>query len=551
MKQHPAWGVDVTGVSTRGVKLRVASDGRPHLVAWDVVDYAEEVDDLTSLTRFATMGRALFHFKSRHRLMRSRVWASIRSETAFNRTVRVPPVNDEGIDKLLEYEAQQQVPHPLEDVYWDRRVIDIREDGEVLATLYAVRKSVVEDRLRKFGKAGFAVDGLQLRSIALQNFCAYERLLEEGTIVVDVDYAGLQVLIHHNDQTWFRVLPLGGVDLVHRLRETFDCDHRAAVHMARGQTAPPDRELFEACRREVAQDIVDEAARTLRYYLAARPGMKPSGVVLLESHPCVPPVAEALKRSMGMTVYRPKGFRHLTVDPEVVTAGIQEHFPSLAKAVGLALQGVGKAEVDVRLYPPGLERNIDSRKAGYVLAALCVLAVLFIAGWHRRAAVDDIMQASADLRTAVEGGLDLDKLETRIDVEAPVLGLGKLADVGKERARPLLLVDHVYAGIAAQAEQDGATAPAVVSIRQTPVEGDAADVILALPVVVDGGDPGTTLEAFARSLVDGDLITGVAPGKEWLAGSITAAAPIEGGPTGPLRLRFLHRTFRFSLGRKL
>ena len=451
--------------------------------------------------------------------------------------------------RRLEYEAQQQVPHPLDEVFWDRRVIAIREDGEVHATLFAVKKALVEDRLRKLAKARFPVDGIQLRPIALHNFCAYERLLEPGTIVIDVDYAGLQVLIHHDDQTWFRVLPVGGVDLVQRLRETFDCDHRTAVRMATGQAPPPDQDLFEACRREVAQDIVDEATKTVRYYLAAKPHVRPTGVVLFESHGCVPPLNRALKRTMDMPVFRPKGFRHLEVDPEVVTAGVQEHFPALAKAAGLALQGVAKAEIEVRLFPDSVGRNLDSRKRGYVFAAVCLLFTILIAGWNRGSAAEEIADKRKELETAISQGLNRAAVEKRLDVDAPLEDLRALKEPARGRTGPIPLVTHLYA---LHAAWDKGPAPQIVAIDYSAADARKARVILAFQVGLKDGAtdivPSAAMEAFAQSLADGKVVRkATAVGDPWRAGTMTYEKPIKTAPT-MLRFLFAHRAYELELG---
>lgn len=549
MKQHPAWGVDVTSVAVRGVQIAIGAEGKPKLMAWDMVDFTEEVEDTGSLQRFAIMGRGLFHFLSRHKLRRSRCWVSLRSETAFNRTVVVPPVNDESLDKILEYEAQQQVPHPLDEVFWDRRVIAIREDGEVLATLFAIKRALVEDRLRKFEKSRFPVDGIQLRPLALHNFCAYERLLEPGTIIIDVDYAGLHVLIHHDDQTWFRVLPVGGVDLVTRLRETFDCGHREAVRMASGQANIPDKDLFEACRREVAQDIVDEAVKTVRYYLAAKPDVRPSGVVLFESHGCVPPLSQALKRCMDMPVFRPKGFRHLEVDPDVVTAGIQEHFPALAKAAGLALQGVGKAEIEVRLFPDDLERTLGSARRGYFVAAACVLLAILIAGWNRRSEASDVADRRARLSSVLEGAQRKDDVVKRLKPDAPLDELRELKAPAKGRTGPMDLVARLYEH---QASWDKGPAPRIVALRYAAAESEKVEVVLAFQIGYRDASnnpvaPEQAMEAFAKALVDGKAITGAQGGRKWDAGRMTHEPPIR-SPGRRLRYRYRHCAYTLTLG---
>ena len=379
----PAWGIELSSYALRAVKLELNKAGKPRITAWDIVDFAEEVEDLTDLSRHHVMSRALFHFKSRHHLRHSRVFVSVRAETAFNRTVVIPPVNDESLDRLLEYEAQQQIPFPLDEVFWDRRVLSIREDGEIHATLYAIRRALVEDRHRRLVKSRFPVDGFQLRPIALHNFCAMERHLEPGTVVICVDYGGIQILVYHDDYSWFRCLPIGGVDYISRIKETFNVDHRQATRMAAGEARIADKEKFLACREEAGRLVAEEAARVVNYYLAARPQVKPQGIVLFESHRCAPPLAQHLKKILEQPVIRPKGFRFIEVDPDVVTAGIQEHFPSLALATGLALQGIGKAEVEVRLYPQDMQRALYGGRVGYVAAAILVIALLTWVGLTR------------------------------------------------------------------------------------------------------------------------------------------------------------------------
>lgn len=539
MVDHPAWGVDVAAVGVRGVKIAKRGDGKPRIVAWDVVDFTEEVDDLQDLARLNVIGRGLFHFRSRHKLKNSRVWVSLRSEGAFNRAVRVPPVSDESLDRLLDYEAQQQVPYPLDEVHWDRRVLSIQDDGEVHAALYAIKKNLVEDRLRKMTKAGFPVDGLQLRALALHNFCAFERLLEPGTVVVDVDYASLHLLVHDGEETWFTSLPVGGVDFVQQVKETFHCDHRTAVKLVRGEKKAPDPELFEGLRREVAQDLVDEVEGRTRFFASARPGLKLSGIVLFQSHNCAPELAGALKRSLGLTVFRPKGFRHVEVDPGVVTAGIQEHFSSLARATGLALQGVGRAEVDVRLFPEGLERPIGHRRGAWVAAAL--LLVLLVAG-----AAFERGRAASKLQTATDAVAErFDRLEPILALEGAARSEEPLRDLAAIEQElhlgedPAALVDLLWSRAAAPGT------PAVVRLVWDGPGSPAARVVLAVQETAGLEAATAALDAFAKGL-EGEVVREAQPEAAWIAPEPTTEAP-RVQPDTLFRYRLAHRSYLLKL----
>ena len=206
MTDIPVWGVDLTAVSLKAVKLALTSEGKVRAEAWEVIDFAEDVENVHGLGRHDAQKRALHSFLRHHDVKDCLVFASLRGESAFNRTVTVPQTGDQNLDRLLEYEAQQQIPYPLDDVFWDRRVVAIRENGDVIATIYAIQKSIVNERLSKLEMAGLPVDGLVLRPVALQNFCSRERLLEPGSVVIDVGYGATQVLLVHEDQTTFRCL---------------------------------------------------------------------------------------------------------------------------------------------------------------------------------------------------------------------------------------------------------------------------------------------------------------------------------------------------------
>jgi type IV pilus assembly protein PilM len=487
--------------------------------------------------------RGINHFRSRHDLDYSRLWVSLRSETAFNRTVTVPPVSDEGLDKILEYEAQQQVPFPLDEVYWDRRVIAIRENGEVLATIYAIRKAVVEERVRRVRRTRLPVDGVQLRAVALQNFCAYERLLEPGTIVVDVDFGGLQILIHHDEQTWFRVLPVGGVDLVHAVQDSLNCTYPAAVAMSAGDQKARDPKVLEHWRREVAADIAAEVAGTVRYYLAARPGLVARRVVLFESHPCVPPMAEALQDALGAKVLQPRGFRHIEVDPDVVTAGIQEHFASLARAAGLALQGIGKAEVDIRLFDPERVRRVAARRTGYIVAAALVLLLLGIVTWRHRTNAQSLQREDLALSEALARASNSTEIDHRVAAAKPIEDIAYLARAGEGRARLISIYEHLVA----RCEAWEGEVPMFIAGVDLPGAAEG-EIVLHTPENRPVGELDAALEAFARTLKDGKLVTEVIPGKSWSAASPSIA---DGGAaaTDPLRWRFRHRSYSLKLDR--
>lgn len=557
MSQLPVWGIDVSASSLRAVLLAETPEGKIRVDAWDVVDYAEDVEDVRSVGRYDAMLRAVKRFLQHQNVRSAKVVASIRGETAFMRTVSTPQLADESLDKILAYEARQQVPYPLEEVYWDRRVVSIQEKGDVTFSLYAIRRQEVDDRLRKLGHMGLPVDALQLRPLATQNFCAAERLLSDGAVVVDFDYSGTQLLLAHDDRTWFRCLPTGGCDHVARIRSKLITDHASAVRLATGELKPRPAQagMLAEATRSAAREVAEEVAGLVRYYGTLHPGAAFDRVVLLTAHRACPPLAKALADATGLPVSEPRGFKTFEFASDVVAAGLQENFAGLARAAGLALQGLGKADTAVRLYPETIPRTFSRGKAGYLAAATFVLGAV-VAGWLRdERLTDDLGAATAALRGRLDAARPFvkERVEKEKIVDDPLppliersaarargrLGAAPfLSEVLKTLARPFGK-ERAEPGAPRLVAFEAGSAPDRVA-RPGAGRLVLAEVEHAAPDVVD-----RDLDALAASLVGKAGLVAAKPLESWSSG-----APLADKPAQPderlLRVRFRHRAYELT-----
>lgn len=55
---------------------------------------------------------------------------AIAGHAVFTRFVKLPPIQEENIDQLVTFEAQQHVPFPLDEVVWDYQLIQGGSDQE-------------------------------------------------------------------------------------------------------------------------------------------------------------------------------------------------------------------------------------------------------------------------------------------------------------------------------------------------------------------------------------------------------------------------------------
>src|SRR6266850_7925000 len=62
----------------------------------------------------------------------------------FSKFVKLPPVDTSKVTQIIQYEAQQNVPFPLEEVVWDSQILGTTASGELEVLLVAIKADVVE-----------------------------------------------------------------------------------------------------------------------------------------------------------------------------------------------------------------------------------------------------------------------------------------------------------------------------------------------------------------------------------------------------------------------
>jgi Tfp pilus assembly PilM family ATPase len=56
----------------------------------------------------------------------------------FSKFVKLPPVDSSKVTQIIQYEAQQNVPFPLEEVVWDYQILGNTASGELEVLLVAI-----------------------------------------------------------------------------------------------------------------------------------------------------------------------------------------------------------------------------------------------------------------------------------------------------------------------------------------------------------------------------------------------------------------------------
>ena len=97
---------------------------------------------------------------------------SVSGQSAFLRPVKLPPVKREKIYQTVLYEAQQNVPFPINEVVWDYQLMGSSEN-ELNVVLVAMKSDIVESMTDCIGELNLDLELVDVAPMALYNAVRY------------------------------------------------------------------------------------------------------------------------------------------------------------------------------------------------------------------------------------------------------------------------------------------------------------------------------------------------------------------------------------------
>ena len=187
---------------------------------------------------------------SRTKFTAKKAIVCVGSNYVFHRNVKLPPVDESKVMHILQYEAQQSIPFPLEDVGWDAGVLPTSDQGESSYLLMALNRGPLTNGIQSACKSA------RVKIVACDDTVnALAILATAPSIIIDVGDASTNVIFSTSGSfvaDYSRSMPLG----IATVKNNLD------------QTTPPqlrDGELVIASSR-VATQIMAEISRTINYF---------------------------------------------------------------------------------------------------------------------------------------------------------------------------------------------------------------------------------------------------------------------------------------------
>lgn len=128
----------------------------------------------------------------------------------FSKFVKLPPVDTSKVTQIIQYEAQQNVPFPLEEVVWDYQILGAAASGDLEVLLVAVKSDIVEGLFATADKVGLRLQLVDVSPAALCNSFRYNYGDLDGcTMLLDIGAKTSNLLFFEKGNVYARGINIG------------------------------------------------------------------------------------------------------------------------------------------------------------------------------------------------------------------------------------------------------------------------------------------------------------------------------------------------------
>ena len=312
----------------------------------------------------------------------------------FSKFVKLPPVDTAKVPQIIQYEAQQNVPFPLEEVVWDYQILGAT-GNELEVLLVAIKVDVVEGLFRMGEAAGLRTQLVDVSTAALCNAFRFNYPDMEGcSLLLDIGAKTSNLLFFEGSNMYSRGINIGAhaitQDFARETRLQFDEAERVKIEEgfvslggAYEEPDNPQQAAISKIARQVMTRLHIQVNQTIQFYRNQQGGSQPQRLFLAGGASLMPYTAEFFSEKLGLSpeaieYFNP--FRNVQLEETLNREELAKVAHSLGEVVGLGLRNVAHCPVELNLMPKSsLKRQEFNQKKPFLVAAVFCLVFIVLA----------------------------------------------------------------------------------------------------------------------------------------------------------------------------
>lgn len=316
---------------------------------------------------------------------------SLSGQVVFPRFVRLPAVARDKLLQMVQYEVEQNVPFPINEIVWNHQFIGDDSSGEQCAMIVAAKIENVREITDCVLAAGLEPEVVDVAPMALYNCLRFNYAELAGcTVLLDIGARSTNLIFVEDEKIYSRCIPVAGNAITQELAKSFSVSFQEAealklehAFVSLGGVYASDDERAERISkivRNVVTRLHAEISRSVNFYRSQQGGTAPVRMLLTGGSAVLPHLDTFFREKLQVEVSYLNPFTNVSVGSRVnrEKAGVDAFV--LAETVGLALRRSLACPIEINLMPPEIvkSKSFKKRIPFFGLAAAGVLLSLGI-----------------------------------------------------------------------------------------------------------------------------------------------------------------------------
>src|SRR6266853_304477 len=239
---------------------------------------------------------------------------AVAGQSVFARFVKLPAVEEEKIDRIIAFEAQQNVPFPIDEVVWDYQLVGGGTDEQLQVVLVAIKSDLLEGINAAVEAAGLRPTVIGVANMALYNAFRYNYSdVTDSSLVVDIGARTTNLLFIEAGKIFSRSVPIGGSSITSAIAREFEESTAAAearkrrdgfVSLGGAYAEPADLDVARVSKivRSTMTRLHAELMRSITHYRAQQQGDRPARIFLCGGGAGMPNMREFFQEKFELPV---------------------------------------------------------------------------------------------------------------------------------------------------------------------------------------------------------------------------------------------------------
>ncbi len=312
----------------------------------------------------------------------------------FSKFVKLPPVDAAKVTQIIQYEAQQNVPFPLEEVVWDYQILGATSTGELEVLLVAIKSDTVEGLFNIAESSGLTMNLVDVSPAALCNSFRFNYGEQEGcTMLLDIGAKTSNVLFFEKGKVFSRSINIGAnaitQDFANEARLPFDEADRIKIEQGfvslGGAYEEPDNQ-HQAAISKIARQVMTrlhiQMNQTIQFYRNQQGGSAPLRLYLAGGASMMPYAAQFFAEKLNIPVDYFNPLQNIEISESIPLEELAPVAHTFGEVVGLGIRNLAQCPVELNLMPKSYQKRkaFDQKKPWLMAALFSLVLVVFSYG---------------------------------------------------------------------------------------------------------------------------------------------------------------------------